>query len=413
MRFVLALVLAGLVGAASGVDAQEGINWREIKKGRWKNPKHIPDGFSRTTVGKYELQSNCEKPIIKRVGTHLNTMYGGFRKFLVPKKTPKGKMVLKLFDTERQFQAYGQAPGAAAYFSPSDKEMVGYDTGVIGGEVRSKKAEATGSGLARDFQKWNERNQMDLLGVMSHEAWHQYFHWACGSIIDFPAWCDEGIAEYFYSCYVGEDGKLVLGSPNDVRLETAQRLAASDRYVPFGEFVQYVQAEYYANAGANYAQGWAFTHFLNEHPGYKKKGYVRKFVKIFVDQHSVEKTVPRVFGRKPDWKTMEKDWKEWVLAIPRRADPLSPMVERTLAFNKKADERRAAMAPAVRKALESCIARRAPMPWDEEMKKKKAELEKQAEEFEKLKAELEKAKADAEKAEKEKKDAGAGTGAGG
>ncbi|MEZ6195264.1 MAG: DUF1570 domain-containing protein [Planctomycetota bacterium] len=356
------MVLIALGGI--GLRAQDEPVWKDIKRGPWKNPKHIPDGFTKKTVGRYEIQSNCDDETLEIVATHLNAMYtDGFKEFLRPTRTPSDKMVLKLLQDERQFLAYGQAYGAAAYFSPSDREMVGYDTGVLGGIVRSKKAE-TGQGAAKDLQRWMDRNEMDLLGVMSHEAWHQYFHWCCSSIVDFPAWCDEGISEYFYSCWVGDDKKLVLGAPNDVRLETVQELVARDRYVPFGTFVQYVQAEYYANPGANYAQGWAFTHFLMEHPDYKGKDYVSKFVKIFIDQHSVEKTVPRVFGKKPDWETMEADWKEWVLSIPRRADPLSPFIEETLAFNKKADERRAKLSPKVRKALEACLARRAPAPWE-------------------------------------------------
>lgn len=352
-RALLVIVIgAFLVDVAR---AQDPTPPAEIPKGRWKNDRKIPDGYDRIYVGPYEVQFNTEPELAQQIGAHLDQMFDVFRKLSPPKRTLGGKLCVKIFRSHQDFRDYGAPPGAAAYFSPLDEEMVGYDTGIVGGKLRR---EATGN----LFERWAALEAMDVLGVFNHEGWHQYFHWACGSKIDFPAWCDEGIAEYFYSAWFGEDEKVVIGAPNDVRLPVIQAAIARGKLVPFDTFVTYTQAPYYRDAGHNYAQGWAFTHFLMLHPEYREQEYVRKFVKVFIDQHSIEKTVPRVFKR-VDWRQMEADFKAWVMAIPQRVNPNGPDAEERLAFNLEADRRRAELPEKIRAALEASITLRPPPPW--------------------------------------------------
>ncbi|MCA9322696.1 MAG: DUF1570 domain-containing protein, partial [Planctomycetes bacterium] len=198
---------------------------------------------------------------------------------------------------------------------------------------------------------------MDVLGVFSHEGWHQYLHWACSSQIPFPAWLDEGIGDYFYPAYFDEK-EVILGAPMDDRLPTIQHAILKDRHVPFEKFVLYAQRDYYANAGQNYAQGWSMVHFFMEHPLHRERDYVRRYLKIFLDLHSMEKTVPRVFGKDPDWAAIEADWKDWILSIPQEIDPDDPFVEKAVAANETIALRREGLAPEIRKALDACIAKR-------------------------------------------------------
>lgn len=366
-----ALVLTGFLVAVIPAQAQktkDEVHPTELEKGRWKTSDGIPDGYRRIWKGRYELQTNCDDELSKQTMTHLNSMAKVFKTMLRPRKTLKNRMVVKLFRTRKHFMDYGAPAGAAAYFSPSIGEMVGYDTGVAGGKVRSQAT----SGGKNTFEEWRQRNSMDVLGVMCHEGWHQYFHYNCGSKVHFPAWCDEGIAEYFYSAYVDPKNKkkFIVGSPNDIRLATIQRALLGDAITPLEMFVQYEQRRYYANSSLHYAQGALFVHFLMEHPKYKKKKYVPRFVSVFLDQHSIKKTIPQVFGKKPKWDRMTKDYKDWTLAIPRVVDPISPMAELTKQFNVEAKKRFDALEPAVRKALQACLDKRAQTPWQAQAKAK-------------------------------------------
>jgi hypothetical protein len=221
---------------------------------------------------------------------------------------------VKVFKDRKEFLAYGAPPGAGAYYSWHDKEMVGYDTGKLDGEMTSGGTTGDSNPLKEALDTMRSRRTMDLLGVFAHEGWHQYFHFICASKIDFPSWCDEGIGEYFYTArFRGK--KLELGAPNDYRLGTIRAAITAKKTIPLKDLVTFNQAAYYRVAGLAYAEGWSFVHFLMEHPDYKKHKHLQKFMRVFIDQHSIERAVDDVF-RKFDWEKVEQDWSEWVMALP-------------------------------------------------------------------------------------------------
>lgn len=339
-----------------------------LRRGKWR-PQDVPDGYVVVKKGKYQIQTNCSREVGISVARHMNLMFKVYAKHFSYTKTPKGNLVIKLFQNRKQFVAYGRSPGAVAYYSPYDKEMVGYNTGVVGGQ-------ATTSGTTGRRRRGGDN--MDTLGVFSHEGWHQYFHWICGSKIPFPAWCDEGIGEYFYPTWWDGD-KPVIGAPLDVRLSTIQRAISRNKHIPLPDFVTYDQRKYYANPGVCYAQGWSLVHFFYEHPVWRKKQYVRRFVKTFLDQHSIEKTVRRVFPKSTKWDLIEEDWKNWVMAIKPvpPVDLKNPMFEILLKdFNElkdKSDEYRLKLKPVVRKAMDGIIARRREKPDELPPARKKPE----------------------------------------
>ena len=341
----------------SGVRAQD-VDFKKIKRGRWK-PQHVAKGFFMKRYGKYQFQSNWDKAVVKRLATHMNLMFKVYRKFSPPKKTPTDLLVIKLFKARKDFIAYGASPGAAAYYSLRNKEMVGYNTGKVGGESTIPVATGEKKSLR---SRLREAYSMDVLGVFSHEGWHQYFHWTCGSIIPFPSWLDEGIGDYFYTVYVGPDKKIVQGAPMDRRLRTIQSAIRRNKHVPLEKMVHFEQRQYYRNAGQNYAQGWSMVHFFMEHPHYKKKKVIQTFVKVFIDQHSIKRTVPRVFPRKTKWARLEQDWKDWIAAIPSEIDPKDPSTLVRKDPNKRAREAFERLPPDVQKALKICVDRRSDRP---------------------------------------------------
>lgn len=312
----LAVLIGLLATLLPGDLTAQGQGANGLRRGDWR-PQDVPKGYAVADIGKYHLQSDCDPVVVQRVGKQLNAMFRIYSRLFPASKTPKGEMVVKLFKNRQGFLDYGAPPGAGGYFSPTDKEMVGFNTGKVGGT--STQAGVTGGAEESSFaRRWRDRFMMDTIGVFNHEGWHQYFHWSCGSQIPFPAWADEGIGEYFYPSYA-EGGEMVLGAPNDYRLATIQSAVRRGKHVPLEELVRYEQAEYYRNPGLCYAEGWSFVHFLFEHPHYAKDRFVTRFVKIFRDEHSIAKTNKQVFGRLK-WSDVEEDWKKWVLAIPPAPD---------------------------------------------------------------------------------------------
>lgn len=340
---LLVLLLAGMISA-------QGIAPNGLRKGKWRD-RDVPEGYRLVKVGRYDIQTNCPEEIAVQVGKHMSAMFKLYKKNFSTTKTPTDRLYVKLFASRKGFRAYGAPGGAAAYYSKRDKEMVGYYTGKMGGRLGAK---TTGKGSLS--KRMRAHYTMDTLGIFSHEGWHQYYHWACGSQIPFPSWSDEGIGEYFYSCYLIDNKKLVVGAPCDTRLATIQRAIRADKFVALDELVLFDQRRYYAQSTLCYAEGWSLCHFFMEHPDYKKKHILQRYVRVFTDQHSIEKAAKRVF-KKMKWEKVTEDWKAWILAMPTVPNPLSDL-DRQLAERKASKEAYDALSPRVRKALDDCLAKR-------------------------------------------------------
>lgn len=321
-----------------------------LRKGKWRS-QDVPEGYQVVKVGRYDIQTNCTVEIAKQVGRHMTAMFRLYKKSFTTTKTPTDRLYVKLFKSRKGFRDYGAPGGAAAYYSKGDKEMVGYFTGKLDGKLNSKS-----TGKNSLSSRMRAHYTMDTLGVFSHEGWHQYYHWACGSQIPFPSWSDEGIGEYFYSCYLNDKKELVVGAPCDTRLSTIQKAIRSNKFIPLNELVLFDQRRYYAQANLCYAQGWSLCHFFMEHPVYKKKRFLQRYVKIFTDQHSIEKAAKRTF-KKMKWKKVEEDWKAWILAMTPIPNPLSQFDDQ-LSSKKAALKARDALPEKIRKALDDCLARR-------------------------------------------------------
>ena len=285
----------------------------KLTKGDWRDDQ-VPKGWARKVIGKYEFQSNAPWESVEVVAKHMNAMLERYKKLYPPVKQEGKAYVVKIFKNRAEFLKYGAPPNAGGYFSKTDQEMVGFDTGKVGGV--STKASTTGATPVSLRERLAARFSMDLLGVFAHEGWHQYFHKHCGSGVPFPSWCDEGIGEYFYGSRV-EGGQMKVGRVNDYRLGTIRSAIKRSKTIPLKDIVGWDQQQYYAVAGLAYAEGWSLVHFLMEHPKWKDKKLLQKYMTNFVEQHSIEEAVQAAFkGWKDEhWAAMEKDWKEFTLTL--------------------------------------------------------------------------------------------------
>jgi hypothetical protein len=359
-----------ILAIAGGAAAQEG----GFRHGEWRS-QDVPDGYAATTHGRYQMQSNCSPDVVKRVGRHMNAMFKAYSKSFPSQKTPKFGLVIKLFADVKQFYKFGASPGVGGFYSPIHKEMVGYYTGKMDGELaREQTTGAEKNRWSDAFERLRAESTLDTLGVFSHEGWHQYYHWSCGSQVEFPSWSDEGIGEYFYPAWMKGE-QLVLGAPNDYRLESIQEAIAQNQHVKLAKLVTYEQRDYYSNPDTCYAEGWSLVHFFFEHPDYAPKNIMPRYVATFRDQHSIEKTNAIAFAGF-DWEAIEKEWINWVMAMPPAMN-LADLVanetdeatraEMAVVLDAQAarvKKHQALLSEKARKALNDCIARRKPRAGD-------------------------------------------------
>ncbi len=300
----LAVVTACL---CAGVPAQE------IKKGPWQ-PRHCPEGWVLHETRNYQVQSQAGLEKGKRLGEHMEAMLKTYKAMFKPDKSVFKQYTIKLFKDRASFIAYGASPGAGAYYSATDREMVCYDTGKWMDEQEAE-GPVTGEGGRRP--DYRELYAMDILGAAAHEGWHQYFHWYVTSWVQLPSWINEGMGDYFYTAVPKQEkGRKIpaeLGRLNLMRLLVVQSAAKQDRLVPLADLLRYTQREYYANASVCYAQGWALCHFLL-HGGNKDHAQViPTFVRLVQNDTNMETVTNRAF-KGIDLAQLEKEFVEWVKA---------------------------------------------------------------------------------------------------
>ncbi|MEM8863929.1 MAG: DUF1570 domain-containing protein [Planctomycetota bacterium] len=125
-------------------------------------------------------------------------------------------------------------------------------------------------------------NDSAFRATLYHEAVHQLFQESqrtkrgVGSKHNF--WAVEGVATYFESLVLGDEGTFTIGGPNAGRLPSARRQLAEGKLVPFGELASLGMADLQRRADlpAVYSQmaGMA-TYLMHTGDGQHREAFVR------------------------------------------------------------------------------------------------------------------------------------------
>ncbi|HET6201490.1 MAG TPA: DUF1570 domain-containing protein [Planctomycetota bacterium] len=311
---------------------------KELRRGKWK-PRDCPPGWTLYDTRSYQAQSELPRETTKLIVDHLEGMVDSYETFR-PFPKAQEKFILKIFASRAHYLAYGAPAMSAAYYSRDAKELVCYDTGKIGGKVTRDAKEAAEETRKRleaekppdDAPAWRKeawpilqelrgRLSHDLLGVLSHEGWHQYFHHYIVSWVDFPSWLDEGLGDFFYraSPNVAKVEEFQNVAPLEVRFPGLRLGLLAGKTAPWKEFLDFTQQRYYADAQTNYAQGWSMTHFLLTHPNPKVRAIIPTYLTVFKDKHRMDLADAAAF-RGHDLAGLETEWKEYVAKL-RFDDP--------------------------------------------------------------------------------------------
>ena len=317
--FAVSLALSALLATAG---TSQSVNLRKIKRGPWRTKADIPKGWIRHRTRHYEVQSMAGKAKAVRLGQHMETMLRVYLKRFPPGKGFGKRYTIKLLKNRGAFRAYGAPPGAGAYYSPVDKEMVCYDTGKWMDEekpaaaITGPRSDQAPDPLA-ELKRRMARYKMDILGAAAHEGWHQYFHWYVVSWVQLPSWINEGMGDYFYTArpkdVKGRKLPATLGQLNTMRLPVIQWAIKNDRHVPLKELLHYSKAQYYSNSSICYAEGWALCQFLLHSGNKKYERVVKKFIRLVKDDTNMPAVTKKAF-RGIDLDQLEDEWKAFILA---------------------------------------------------------------------------------------------------
>jgi hypothetical protein len=317
---------------------------QSVKRGKWRINDE-PKGWILYSTKHYQVQSQIPKERAKLVSDHLERVMVEYRKRF-PIRKPLKDMVLKIFADRPSYLKYGSPLGSVAYYSQGDRELVCYDTGfVTGNEIppeiekerllfeRLKKLGVPESEMnvtPKLLEALQRLSNMNLLGVLSHEGWHQYFHFYIVSQVDFPSWLDEGMGDYFYTTRPAPDGgSMVFGDLMPIRFAIIWGALKTERTVPVKEFVRYRQREYYKDASLSYAQGWSLVYFCY-HSGNETYAKIPgTLIRVFKDKHDMDEATDAAFAR-IDMEKFEEEWKAFFLG----RDFSTTMIEMARALEK-------------------------------------------------------------------------------
>ncbi|MCB9884798.1 MAG: DUF1570 domain-containing protein [Planctomycetes bacterium] len=316
---VRALSLAALAAAlaVSPLAAQRGRG--DIKPGPWNTASKLPDGWVIYESRYYQVQSQAGIEKAKRLAEHMEVMNAVYRSMFRPDKGGAKRQAIKLLKDREAFLAYGAPPGAGAYYSPTEREMVCYDTGKWSDEDKVEAAvtgeDSAKSAGARRRAQMEDIMKMDILGAAAHEGWHQYFHWYVVSWVELPSWINEGMGDYFYTASPretkGRKKKADLGGKNGMRLAVLKAAVKQDRFVPLADLIKYTKADYYSNASICYAEGWGLCQFLLHSGNKKYEKVVPLFVRLVRDDTNMQVVTERAF-KGVDMAELQADFLAWL-----------------------------------------------------------------------------------------------------
>jgi tetratricopeptide (TPR) repeat protein len=141
--------------------------------------------------------------------------------------------------------------------------------------------------MLKQLMIWNLPEAEQMLATVVHEGFHQYLDQVAPTA---PIWFNEGMAEYY------GHSKLVDGQWKDgiVSAEHVETLRREGR-APLREFLRITHPEFKSEeVMRNYAQAWAFVHFLLE-SGKGRTELVARFLKELTSGKLADEAIDIVF----------------------------------------------------------------------------------------------------------------------
>jgi hypothetical protein len=264
---------------------------RAIKKGielldpekRERIKKQLVGTWKYFDTPHYIVIYNCDRQLAEYIANRVEYMrVNAFEKVFPPPYAIKQCGVLRVCKEMKEYHAYGAPRGSAGYWSSGDDELVFPDLSP------------------------SKRVEPKTIGVMQHEAFHQYIHYALAGNSP-PIWFNEGFAEYFYCVNLKSTGKkLRFDDKHEMRYGTAKTAISAKpgrpgAMTPIKEFIWLSQGEHYRQSQLHYSQGWAFCTWLMRRTRNERYRQIPKILFEEMQKGFVEQKEKRERG---DWGGM-------------------------------------------------------------------------------------------------------------
>jgi hypothetical protein len=158
---------------------------------------------------------------------------------------------------------------------------------------------------------WNLPDRADMLRTIRHEGFHQFLD---RIVDDAPVWFDEGMAEYYECAQRDAGGRLQGGQLRDEHLLVLRDTQV--KLVPLQKFVAIGDQQFYADPGPNYAQAWAFIHFLRQGPPERVKRFEAFFDALQQGKDTAAAVAIAFAG--VDWPALDAEFARYVREAGRK-----------------------------------------------------------------------------------------------
>jgi len=173
------------------------------------------------------------------------------------------------------------------YLFSGEASYARYAEEAFGGRMESTAG--VYSPLVKQLLIWNLPDADERRHTVIHEGFHQYFD---ALTEETPRWLNEGIAQY-YELADTVNGKFTTGQVDARQL----RYLAENGIAPLAEFFQLTAAEFMdaVTVTRNYAQAWAFAHYL-QHSGKPRAAIYEALFNGLCDGMSADGAVRAAFA---------------------------------------------------------------------------------------------------------------------
>jgi hypothetical protein len=296
--------LPGLERAVKEYFGKIKIEVKDHEDGDWliADTAHYTLNVQKGSLNKKTKQS--DKQILDELKWKMELLFEKYALAFKFQGTLSRKAVLKLYKSKQAYVGAGGPPMSAAYYSPSTKELVGYED-----------SEETGM----------------YFHTLCHEGCHQFFDLAFPGFYEskeIPMWFSEGLADCFGASEIRGRELFIftLGGTASWRVDAVKQFSQMNRLPPIKELLDLNQQPFMMGAQMHYPQSWSFVHFLWNYPTLDEgKGQYHEIVIKLIDGFKVGKPRAEVYksafqlkGKPVDLDQLEREWKAYVKTLKVR-----------------------------------------------------------------------------------------------
>jgi hypothetical protein len=148
--------------------------------------------------------------------------------------------------------------------------------------------------------------------LMQHEGFHQFVHGMIGG--NFPAWVNEGMAEYFGEAGFTGDGYILGLIPPD-RLRRLQHWISEGHTASINDMMKMSGGSWNAQLSiVNYDQAWSMIYFLAHAKNGKYQQYLNAFIRDVSKGDQPMNAWKKNFGS--GTRAFEQQWREYWSEMP-------------------------------------------------------------------------------------------------